>query len=72
MKSRTVLLWAVVLVVLFLIFQNKKSFASAPEPFPVRRAPEGNPDFYFKKDGEGCETSKGYRQDPQRPLACIK
>ena len=77
MKSRTILLSLLALVALWLLFGTRKSFASAMSPGPssiVRRAPTGNPDFYFLKADasppEACDS--GYTKDPQRPLACIK
>lgn len=70
MKSRTILLSLLALVTLWLLFGTRKSFMTPSPSQPVRRAPEGFPEFYFLKDGEACDS--GYTKDPQRPLACIK
>ena len=69
MKSRQVLLGLLALVALWLVFGQRKSFLT-PSSGYVRPAPPGRPQFYFKNDGELCDT--GYTQDPKRPLACIK
>ena len=62
--KRSVLLWALFVLLVALILFRKKSFAN------VHAAPPGMPQTYFINPGESC--AEGYKQPDKRSLKCQK
>jgi len=64
MAKRSMLLWALFVLVVALILFRKPSFANVREP------PPGMPQTYFINPGESC--GEGYEQPDKRSLKCQK
>ena len=64
MAKRSVLLWALFVLVVALILFRKRSFANVREP------PKPDAQFYYLNPGEAC--AEGYDQPDKRSLKCQK
>jgi hypothetical protein len=62
--KRSVLLWALFVLLVALILFRKKSFAN------VRAPPKPDAQFYYLNPGESC--AEGYDQPDKRSLKCQK